>query len=30
MRLAYTAEHLSLAIVEYFMHLDPEYPAKDW
>ena len=28
-RLAYTAEHLSLAIVEYFVHVDPEDPPKD-
>ena len=28
-RLAYTAEHLSLAIVEYFIHLDPDDPPKD-
>jgi RES domain-containing protein len=28
-RLAYAAEHLSLAIVEYFVHIDPEDPPKD-
>jgi len=28
-RLAYAAEHLSLAIVEYFVHLDPEDPPRD-
>lgn len=28
-RLVYAAEHLSLAIVEYFVHIDPEYPPKD-
>jgi RES domain-containing protein len=28
-RLAYTAEHLSLAIVEYFVHIDPDHPPKD-
>ena len=28
-RLVYTAEHLSLAIVEYFVHLDPDDPPKD-
>jgi len=28
-RLAYTAEHLSLAIVEYFVHLDPDHPPMD-
>ncbi|HSW48946.1 MAG TPA: RES family NAD+ phosphorylase [Bryobacteraceae bacterium] len=28
-RLAYTSEHLSLAMVEYFMHLDPDDPPKD-
>ena len=28
-RLAYTAEHLSLAMIEYFVHLDPEDPPTD-
>ncbi len=28
-RLAYAAEHLSLAIVEYFVHIDPDDPPKD-
>jgi RES domain-containing protein len=28
-RLAYTAEHLSLAILEYFVHIDPDDPPKD-
>jgi RES domain-containing protein len=28
-RLAYTAEHLSLGIIEYFMHIDPDDPPKD-
>ena len=28
-RLAYTAEHLSLAMIEYFIHIDPEDPPKD-
>jgi RES domain-containing protein len=28
-RLAYAAEHWSLAIVEYFVHLDPEDPPRD-
>jgi RES domain-containing protein len=28
-RLAYTAEHLSLAIIEYFIHIDPDDPPKD-
>jgi RES domain-containing protein len=28
-RLAYTAEHLSLAMIEYFVHLDPDDPPKD-
>jgi RES domain-containing protein len=28
-RLAYAAEHLSLAIVEYFVHIDPEDPPRD-
>ena len=28
-RLAYTAEHLSLAMVEYFIHMDPDDPPKD-
>lgn len=28
-RLAYASEHLSLAIVEYFVHIDPEDPPKD-
>ncbi|MBK9168770.1 MAG: RES family NAD+ phosphorylase [Bryobacterales bacterium] len=28
-RLAYTAERLSLAIVEYFVHLDPNDPPND-
>jgi RES domain-containing protein len=28
-RLAYTAEHLSLAMIEYFVHIDPEALPKD-
>jgi RES domain-containing protein len=28
-RLAYTSEHLSLAMLEYFVHLDPGDPPKD-
>ena len=28
-RLAYTSEHLSLAILEYFVHVDPEDRPKD-
>jgi RES domain-containing protein len=28
-RLAYTAEHLSLAIIEYFVHIDAGDPPKD-
>jgi RES domain-containing protein len=28
-RLAYTAEHLSLAMIEYFIHLDPDDPPND-
>jgi RES domain-containing protein len=28
-RLAYTSEHLSLAILEYFVHIDAEDPPKD-
>ena len=28
-RIAYTAEHLSLAMVEYFVHIDPDDPPKD-
>lgn len=28
-RLAYTAEHLSLAMIEYFVHIDPDDPPKD-
>jgi RES domain-containing protein len=28
-RLAYTAEHLSLAMIEYFMHIDPDDPPTD-
>jgi RES domain-containing protein len=28
-RLAYTAEHLSLARLEYFVHIDPDDPPKD-
>ncbi|MCL4851384.1 MAG: RES domain-containing protein [Bryobacteraceae bacterium] len=28
-RLAYTAEHLSLAMLEYFIHIDPDDPPKD-
>jgi RES domain-containing protein len=28
-RIAYTAEHLSLAIVEYFVHIDADDPPKD-
>jgi RES domain-containing protein len=27
--LAYTAEHLSLAMIEYFIHIDPEDPPRD-
>jgi RES domain-containing protein len=27
--MAYTAEHLSLAMLEYFIHLDPNDPPKD-
>ncbi len=29
MRIAYTAEHLSLAMIEYFVHLDPDDPPPD-
>jgi RES domain-containing protein len=29
MRLAYTAEHLSLAIIEYFVHIDADDPPRD-
>jgi RES domain-containing protein len=28
-RLTYTSEHLSLAMLEYFVHIDPDYPPKD-
>ncbi len=28
-RLAYTAEHLSLAMIEYFVHIDPDDSPKD-
>jgi RES domain-containing protein len=28
-RLAYTAEHLSLAMIEYLVHLAPDHPPKD-
>ena len=28
-RLAYTSEHLSLAMIEYFVHIDPEDAPKD-
>jgi RES domain-containing protein len=28
-RLAYTAAHLSLAMIEYFIHIDPDDPPKD-
>ncbi|MDP2996658.1 MAG: RES family NAD+ phosphorylase [Bryobacterales bacterium] len=28
-RLAYTAEHLSLAMIEYFVHIDPDDAPKD-
>lgn len=28
-RLAYTAEHLSLAMIEYFVHIDPDDPPRD-
>jgi len=28
-RLAYTARHLSLAMIEYFIHIDPDDPPKD-
>ncbi len=28
-RLAYTAEHLSLAMLEYLVHIDPSDPPKD-
>jgi RES domain-containing protein len=28
-RLAYTAEHLSLAMIEYLIHIDPDDPPKD-
>ena len=28
-RLAYTSEHLSLAMVEYFVHIDSDNPPKD-
>jgi len=27
-RLAYTAEHLSLTMIEYFIHIDPDDPPK--
>ena len=29
MRLVYTAEHLSLAILEYFVHIDSDDPPND-
>ena len=28
-RLAYTAEHLSLAMIEYLIHIDPDDPPRD-
>lgn len=28
-RIAYTAERLSLAMIEYFVHIDPEDPPRD-
>jgi RES domain-containing protein len=28
-RIAYTAEHLSLAMIEYLVHLDPNHPPAD-
>lgn len=28
-RLAYTSEHLSLAMIEYFVHIDPGDPPRD-
>ena len=28
-RVAYVAEHLSLAMLEYFVHVDPDHPPKD-
>jgi RES domain-containing protein len=28
-RLAYTAKHLSLAMIEYFIHIDPDDPPDD-
>jgi RES domain-containing protein len=28
-RLVYTSEHLSLAMIEYFIHIDPDDPPKD-
>ena len=28
-RLTYTAEHLSLAMIEYFIHIDPDDPPRD-
>jgi len=28
-RLAYAAQHLSLAMIEYFVHIDPVDPPKD-
>lgn len=28
-RLVYTAEHLSLAMIEYLVHLDPNHPPKE-
>jgi RES domain-containing protein len=28
-RIAYTAEHLSLAMIEYLVHLDPNHPPND-
>jgi RES domain-containing protein len=28
-RIAYTSEHVSLAILEYFVHIDPDDPPRD-
>jgi RES domain-containing protein len=28
-RIAYTAEHLSLAMIEYLVHIDPNHPPRD-
>ncbi len=28
-RLAYAAEHVSLAMLEYLVHIDPDYPPRD-